>query len=89
MAPEGPSQTSGPFPGLHCPILLIAPQRPGGPNARTPGLTSGTLATHEIKQQSPWKWSLWVSSEPCRAPDSLPNWAPTTGDEKGAERQML
>lgn len=51
--------------------------------ARMPGLTSGTLVTHEIKQKSPWKWSSWVSlssavhQTPC--PAGLPQQAMKRG----------
>ena len=88
-APEGPSQTSVPFPGLPLPHPADRSMEARLPEHKNAGLTSGTLATHEITQRSPWKWSSRVSPEHCRAPDPLPNWAPTTGEEKGVERDAL
>lgn len=91
--PRGLHRPQSPSRGPHCPILPIAPRRPGCPNTGTPALTSGippptrSHSDHLGSGRRRFLLSNAAPQTPRLAFQRLPSWVPATDEVKRAERQ--
>lgn len=92
-APEGPSQTSVPFPGLPLPHPADRSTEARLPEHRDAALTSGippprrSHSDHLGSGRRRCLLSTAVPQMPRSTFQRRPSWVPTTDEEKGAERQ--